>query len=295
MIIEHVEQGSEPWLTWRKSGVGASEIAAVLGISPFKTAHGLWQEKTGAVEGFKGNAATQRGSDLEEVACEAYGDVKGNTKVNTANTCLTHDSYTFIKASLDGWIDDETIIEIKCPLAKNYEAMKEEVPAYYIAQMQQQMLVSGARRCVFWVFDPELGGYATMVEADSEYFEIIIKAATDFWHKVEMFTWQSGGIDELINELAHRKAIETAATEGRKAIESELMKQLQSEGIKAAASDVAKVTLVSRKVVDKDACALNADWLAASNMASEGKADMAAIEKAYKKDGASYIKLTLAA
>jgi len=293
MIIEQYEQGTDEWLAWRKSGIGASEIAAVIGISPFKTAHGLWQEKTGAVEGFKGNAATQRGSDLEEVARVAYE--VGRTDVNTANTCLTHDSYTFIKASLDGWIDDEIIIEIKCPLAKNYEAMKEEIPAYYIAQMQQQMLVSGAKRCVFWVFDPELGGYATMVEADSEYFETIIKAATDFWHKVEMFTWQSGGIDDLINELAHRKAIEAAATEGRKAIESELMKQLQSEGIKAAASDVAKVTLVSRKVVDKDACALNADWLVASNMASEGKADMAAIEKDYKKDGASYIKLTLAA
>ncbi len=38
------EQRSEEWLKLRREGLGASDIPAVLGISPYKTPYQLWAE-----------------------------------------------------------------------------------------------------------------------------------------------------------------------------------------------------------------------------------------------------------
>lgn len=40
--MEHKE-----WLEWRKLGLGASDAPVVMGVSPWKTRHQLWLEKTG--------------------------------------------------------------------------------------------------------------------------------------------------------------------------------------------------------------------------------------------------------
>ena len=55
------------WLEARKDGLGASDAAAVLGISPWKTNVQLWEEKTGLVvpEDIGGNPAVKYGNDAE--------------------------------------------------------------------------------------------------------------------------------------------------------------------------------------------------------------------------------------
>ncbi|MDQ6988497.1 MAG: YqaJ viral recombinase family protein [Mariprofundaceae bacterium] len=290
--MSNLEQGSKEWYEWRSFGVGASEIGAVLNISPYKTAHQLWLEKTGQAEGFKGNAATMRGNDLEDMARSAYMIHSGDV-VSTDNTCLTHPKHSRIRASLDGWIDAETILEIKCPLEKNYEAMKDEIPEHYILQMQQQMLASGAKSCVFWVYHPDFGGYATNVAASQGDFDGIIDSIRDFWNKVDMFEWQSSDIDNLIESLAAHKAVEANAIEQCKEIETRLVQHMKQEGIKNAQARRAKVSLVNRKVTDKEACKVIEQWLAGNKMVGEGKADMVEVEKAHKKDGESYIRLTM--
>ena len=38
------------WLAERRSGIGGSDIAAILGLSPWKTAVDVWLDKTGQRE-----------------------------------------------------------------------------------------------------------------------------------------------------------------------------------------------------------------------------------------------------
>ena len=38
------------WLAERRKGIGASDAAVILGVSPFKTAYPLYAEKVGDVE-----------------------------------------------------------------------------------------------------------------------------------------------------------------------------------------------------------------------------------------------------
>ena len=45
------------YLEERRKGIGGSDIAAVLGLSPWKTAYQVYQEKRKEVDDWKGNEA----------------------------------------------------------------------------------------------------------------------------------------------------------------------------------------------------------------------------------------------
>lgn len=56
----------------RLKGVGASEVAAIVGLNPFKSAMDVFMEKRGIVPPFAGNTATKWGNKLEDVVRSAY-------------------------------------------------------------------------------------------------------------------------------------------------------------------------------------------------------------------------------
>lgn len=56
----------------RKQGLGASEVAAVLGLDPHRTALDVYLEKTGQVLPFAGNQFTKWGNRLEDDIIEEY-------------------------------------------------------------------------------------------------------------------------------------------------------------------------------------------------------------------------------
>lgn len=61
-------------LQHRKKGLGASESAAALGYSDYKTPLDIYREKLGLVPPFEGNAYTLRGSRLEDIIAQYFGD-----------------------------------------------------------------------------------------------------------------------------------------------------------------------------------------------------------------------------
>lgn len=152
-VPANLHQGSEQWLAYRKARGGASEVAALLGCSPFfpRTPLELWQVKTGRTEVYA-NAAIQRGNRLEAAARSyvegCFGEVFEPQVVEQGR----------IIASLDGQsFDGKTIIEIKIPAAGvdselwKYTAEHNNPPEHYLVQVQQQLMVSQAERCIFCV------------------------------------------------------------------------------------------------------------------------------------------------
>ncbi len=56
----------------RLSGLGGSDIGAILGLNPWRTPYQVWAEKTGAAEPFTGNLQTRFGSYAEEFVASEY-------------------------------------------------------------------------------------------------------------------------------------------------------------------------------------------------------------------------------
>jgi putative phage-type endonuclease len=157
IIQPHEIQGSASWLAWRKTRGGASEVAALMGCSPWfpQTPHQLWQVKTGRAE-VQENDAMRRGSRLEPAARahaeRAAGEVFEPQTVERGRIIASLDGLTF---------DGSTVLEIKVPAKGDKSDLWSHVmehdapPDHYWHQVQQQLYCSGAKRALFFVCVPE--------------------------------------------------------------------------------------------------------------------------------------------
>ena len=59
----------------RRSGVGGSDVSAILGMNPWRGPFDVWLEKTGAVDQFGENPAMMRGRLFEPAIANWYSEV----------------------------------------------------------------------------------------------------------------------------------------------------------------------------------------------------------------------------
>lgn len=94
----------EEWLALRRQGIGGSDVAAILGLSKFKTQQELWMEKTGRLaQQAQGADAEERmhwGTVLEDVVAKHYSNTCG-AKVQRINQILHHPECHIAMANLD--------------------------------------------------------------------------------------------------------------------------------------------------------------------------------------------------
>jgi predicted phage-related endonuclease len=51
ILAKTLDMPREEWLVLRRKGIGGSDVSAILGINPWKTAMDVWLEKTGEIGG----------------------------------------------------------------------------------------------------------------------------------------------------------------------------------------------------------------------------------------------------
>ncbi len=78
-LVSTKDMSREEWLAVRNQGIGSSDSAAVVGLSPYKSPLELWMEKTGrkAPDDLSDNEAVFWGSTLEPVIAQVYGEKTG--------------------------------------------------------------------------------------------------------------------------------------------------------------------------------------------------------------------------
>lgn len=164
-----IPQGSPEWLAHRAKHFNASDAPAMLGVSPYKTRRQLLAEcSTGITP--EVDAAVQKrfnnGHRLEALARPMAEEIIGEPLYPVTGT---NGRYS---ASFDGLtLDESTGFEHK---ALNAElravfAADGELPLHYRVQMEQQFLVSGARRILFMASDWDADG--TLIEFNTRWVE----------------------------------------------------------------------------------------------------------------------------
>lgn len=186
MKILSLTQNTPEWLQYRKWKVCASEISAILGSNPWKSAYKLFHEKVGEVKPFVTDAM-RHGAAVESEARAKINEVLG---ANYKPICIEHDEMDFLFASLDGYDDQVEIplIEIKCPVKidSHHIALSDKVPGYYIAQLNLQMLIAGVESCYYCSYMPyDLIPLAiVLVKRDPELCKRIVEAAKAFYDRM---------------------------------------------------------------------------------------------------------------
>ena len=152
-----VQQGTGPWLRLREGYDTASEAPAALGVSRYVTRAELLRRKhTGVAD--EPSAATlgkfAAGHEAEARARPLVEQMLDGADLYPVTMTAEVDGLRLL-ASLDGLTLDETICwETKLWNEELAAAVRaNDLPAHYTVQMDQQLLVSGARRCLFTCTD----------------------------------------------------------------------------------------------------------------------------------------------
>lgn len=167
----------------RTKFIGGSDISAILGISPYKTATDLWLDKIKPrVEDTRNMAAKRRGSRLEPYIVDMIEQEHG-LKIVSRNERYIDQQFPFFAAEVDAETADENI-EIKTvhPFkAKEWGDLEtDQLPLHYLAQIQWQMGVRKRDRTrVFALIGDDLRPY--IVERDDETIRALREKARDFW------------------------------------------------------------------------------------------------------------------
>lgn len=151
--IHDLVQGSDDWRAFRLAHYGASEAAAMLGMSKHMTRSELLAIKHSGTPREFGNFVQERildrGHELEDLARPIAEEILGEDLYPATS------SYGNLSASCDGLtMDGLTAFEHKQYNAGLFEAVaRGELPEEYQPQCQQVMLVTGAERLLFMVSD----------------------------------------------------------------------------------------------------------------------------------------------
>jgi putative phage-type endonuclease len=181
------------WLQHRLKDVTSTEVAALFGISPYLTKYELWHNKKNQlVSSFDENERMKWGTRLQESIAKGIGEDNG-WKVEPLNGYERIPDLR-IGSSFDFFFmegEDLFVLEIK-----NVDslAFKEgwlvdgeqiEAPPHIEIQVQQELLVSGAKAAYIGAL---VGGNRIVLlkrEPQPEIFEKIKKAVADFWQSIE--------------------------------------------------------------------------------------------------------------
>jgi putative phage-type endonuclease len=98
----------DEWLRIRQLGIGSSDAAPAIGLSPYKCPLSLWLEKTGRKEpeDLSEKEPVIWGTILEPILARVYAERTGR-KVRRVNAVLQHPTHRFMLANLDR--------EVRCP------------------------------------------------------------------------------------------------------------------------------------------------------------------------------------
>jgi putative phage-type endonuclease len=171
----------------RRTTIGASDAAPILGISPFKTALQLWKEKVEGVAQFQ-NAAMERGNKYESEARDHF--IKKTNIFMAECPTFTHKERTWQTATPDGLsLCGNYLLEIKVNNEKHDDlyqmAKREEIPEYYMSQVQHQMAVLEKETVFFDVYCPRRKkSHTVSIPRDNAYIEAMIEKEYAFWKLV---------------------------------------------------------------------------------------------------------------
>lgn len=160
----NIIQGSDEWFSVRLGKATASKMADLMaktktGYSASRTnymAQLIVERLTGQKQESYSNAAMQWGTDNEPQARAAY-ELETGYQVKEVGF-IDHPRIEMSGASPDGLVDDDGLLEIKCPNTATHIdfLLSSVIDNKYIKQMQWQMACTSRWWCDFVSFDPRL-------------------------------------------------------------------------------------------------------------------------------------------
>ena len=177
----------------RATYIGGSDVAAILGVSPWQTRYQLWAQKTGLVTIQTDPVKEKifaRGKRLEPVILQMFEDESG-LHVDHRNRRFQDSEYPFLAAEIDGETGDQNIdAKTAQPFARHLwgEPGSDEIPLYYTAQFMHGLMVTGREVCHVAAMIGLDDFRIFKVQRDDELIALIREKELEFWELVQSQT-----------------------------------------------------------------------------------------------------------
>lgn len=189
--LEAHDKGDLHWLAERRKGIGGSDAAAAVCVSPYKHALGLWAEKAGLAEpeAPADAQAVRMGHLLEPVVLEAYRLEYPDAQCDLwpQHVIVFDDERQWLRCTPDaiGWDQDRRdwyLIQIKTAR----ETAPRETPVHYEIQCQHEMLATGLDRCLLLTLYGGRDLTVVQLDADPAVQGWLLEAEAKLWQAVEL-------------------------------------------------------------------------------------------------------------
>lgn len=192
------------WLAERRNGVGASDVAGILGLSPWASPYSVWADKVYGSDDERDTLAMSFGRRAEAMIAPWFTELTG-LYIGGEQTACVHPEHPHQRCTIDGRVYDERLdddgrfllsvgaysddlcvgaLEIKTTSATPKEWEEDGIPVHYQCQGQWTMHVTGAQHVWFAVLHlafgrPDLRVYE--LARDQADIDLIVKAVDAFW------------------------------------------------------------------------------------------------------------------
>lgn len=184
------EAAKDAWLEKRKHYITGTDAGKLIGVSPWGGKFAVWLDKTGRAAPVVETPAMKAGKKFESAILQMYAE-EMNCKLEHVDgyQLITCYKYPRLGASLDGWNHDLQIPvdakNIKWKNEKWGDAWTDQFPEYYKAQLQVQMMVTGATFAHLAVMFSGQDFFIYSMEYDEDMAQKILDASDEFWPFVE--------------------------------------------------------------------------------------------------------------
>ncbi len=179
-------ENKQEWLRERKNYLGGSDLGAIAGLNPYRTALDVYLDKTSDDITEETNAAMRWGNLLEEAVAEAYSEDTGKMVWKWIQP-IKHKEYPFLAANIDRWVGDREYV-LECKTAgftrgKQWgEVGTDQIPESYLVQVAYYAAICDVPKVDIAVL---IGGQDFRIytyKRNKELEEKLIKIACNFWY-----------------------------------------------------------------------------------------------------------------
>lgn len=186
---------TEAQLAKRVGNVGASQVAAILGVSPWSNSTDVWYEVTGRVEPLESNPAMELGNLLEPVMVAHYKATHPEYVVRAGGEYRLNGTPILVHPDARAYDSNERqlveIVEAKSAGTMNAymdlsewgEAGTDAVPLHYLLQCMTQLAACNAEACSLVALLAGRGLVQYQIERDDELIGRIVELVCDWYER----------------------------------------------------------------------------------------------------------------
>ena len=183
-------EDDDTWRAVRERGCGASDVAALLGFSTYRSPWQVWAEKTDHPQapGHETSEAADLGHALEPWLIKQAADLIGQQTGQTEHRLYAHPEHPWRRCSPDGCVDgdDRDLIQAKTAglvTGRTHGWTDDTVPLGYELQVRWEMHVMDARRAHIVALVVGRGLCLYPIERDLEIEADLVSQVGAWWQR----------------------------------------------------------------------------------------------------------------